>query len=78
MKDLGEERFSQGRLGYQSIHYLVKLPDQKTEWAEYKRFEGLIAEIQVRTILQHAWAEMEHDIQYKSADKFRRQSNYGL
>lgn len=69
MKDLGEERFTQGRFGYQSIHYLVKLPDQKTEWAEYKRFDGLIAEIQVRTILQHAWAEMEHDIQYKSSEQ---------
>jgi ppGpp synthetase/RelA/SpoT-type nucleotidyltranferase len=69
MKDLGEERFAQGRFGYQSIHYLVKLPEKKTEWAEYKRFDGLIAEIQVRTILQHAWAEMEHDIQYKSSEQ---------
>jgi len=69
MKDLGEERFSQGRFGYQSIHYLVKLPAPKTQWAEYKRFDGLIAEIQVRTILQHAWAEMEHDIQYKSSEQ---------
>ena len=29
-------------------------------------YEGMICEIQVRTILQHAWAEMEHNIQYKS------------
>lgn len=68
-KDLGEECFAQGRFGYQSIHYLVKLPTHKTTWAEYKRFDGLIAEIQVRTILQHAWAEMEHDIEYKSAEQ---------
>lgn len=68
-KDLGEERFTQGRFGYQSIHYLVKIPSKKTVWSEYKRFDGLIAEIQVRTILQHAWAEMEHDIQYKSTEQ---------
>ena len=35
---------------------------------EYARYDGLKAEIQVRTILQHAWAEIEHDIQYKSVE----------
>ncbi|MFF2907322.1 GTP pyrophosphokinase family protein [Paenibacillus sp. NPDC057934] len=54
------------RLGYQSIHYLIKLNTTRNSLAEYKNFHGLLAEIQVRTILQHAWAEIEHDIQYKS------------
>jgi putative GTP pyrophosphokinase len=55
------------RLGYQSIHYLVKLSSKRTNLAEYRRFGGLIAEIQARTVMQHAWAEIEHDIRYKSA-----------
>jgi putative GTP pyrophosphokinase len=60
---LKEEKF-----GYASIHYLVRLKGNRTELLEYSRFKGLLAEIQVRTILQHAWAEIEHDIQYKSVD----------
>jgi ppGpp synthetase/RelA/SpoT-type nucleotidyltranferase len=55
------------RLGYQSVHYLIQLTGRRTSLPEYQRFAGLTAEIQVRTVLQHAWAEIEHDIQYKSA-----------
>lgn len=57
-----EERF-----GYQSEHYLVQLDSKRTRLPEYQAHLGLVAEIQVRTILQHAWAEIEHDIQYKSS-----------
>ena len=56
----------EGRFGYQSEHFLVKMRPERTELPEYKPHAGLVAEIQVRTILQHAWAEIEHDIQYKS------------
>jgi ppGpp synthetase/RelA/SpoT-type nucleotidyltranferase len=54
------------RLGYQSVHYLVKYSEARYTLPEYRRYTGLVAEIQVRTILQHAWAEIEHDIQYKA------------
>jgi ppGpp synthetase/RelA/SpoT-type nucleotidyltranferase len=56
------------RLGYQSIHYLVELKPNRTALPEYARYKGLVAEIQLRTVLQHAWAEIEHDIQYKSVE----------
>jgi ppGpp synthetase/RelA/SpoT-type nucleotidyltranferase len=58
----------QERLGYQSIHFLVKLAPNRCDLPEYGRLKDLKAEIQVRTILQHAWAEIEHDIQYKSVE----------
>lgn len=54
------------QLGYQSVHYLVQLRSERLALPEYRRFAGLIAEVQVRTILQHAWAEIEHDMQYKA------------
>jgi len=62
-KDLLEEE----RFGYQSVHYLIRLNPARANLAEYHQFAGAITEVQVRTILQHAWAEIEHDIQYKSS-----------
>lgn len=57
----------EGKFGYQSIHFLARLSSSRTALSEYNRFSAITFEIQVRTILQHAWAEMEHDIQYKSS-----------
>jgi putative GTP pyrophosphokinase len=65
--DKGAELLEEDRFGYQSIHYLVKLTPHRAKLPEYDPFADAITEIQVRTILQHAWAEIEHDIQYKSA-----------
>jgi len=53
-------------LGYKSIHFLVKLNNDRLKLLEYIKYSDNISEIQVRTIMQHAWAEIEHDIEYKS------------
>ncbi len=66
-RDVGQERIDQGQFGYQSIHYLVKLPEGRLALPDFSTYEDLVCEIQVRTVLQHAWAEMEHDIQYKGS-----------
>jgi putative GTP pyrophosphokinase len=54
------------RFGYISLHYVAELPLSRTELTEMARFSGLVFEIQVRSILQHAWAEIEHDLGYKA------------
>jgi len=54
------------RFGYASVHYIVRLPEHRLALTENKRFEGCCAEIQIRSILQHVWAEIEHDLGYKS------------
>jgi putative GTP pyrophosphokinase len=64
--DKGRELIEEERFGYQSVHYLVRIKSNRARLAEYERFGRAITEVQVRTILQHAWAEIEHDIQYKS------------
>jgi putative GTP pyrophosphokinase len=63
----GLELIEEERFGYQSIHYLVCIKPDRTRLAEYERFANAVVEVQIRTILQHAWAEIEHDIQYKSS-----------
>ena len=48
-----------------SNNYVLKLKADRTALPEYARFSGLWCEVQVQTTLNHAWAEMEHDIIYK-------------
>jgi putative GTP pyrophosphokinase len=55
------------RFGYLSVHYVIELNASRLELSEYQLYSGLKAEIQIRSILQHAWAEIEHDIGYKSS-----------
>lgn len=52
--------------GYLSYHLICQFKKDRETLIEYKNFCGIKFEIQVRTILQHAWAEIEHDIGYKS------------
>jgi putative GTP pyrophosphokinase len=65
--DKREDLVEEERFGYASIHYIVRIGVPRATLPEYERFGETTAEIQIRTILQHAWAEIEHDIQYKSA-----------
>lgn len=69
------ERKGQGRtfseFGYESIHILLDIPEEiknqvENEFSELKVPNGLVCEIQIRTILQDAWAEVEHELVYKS------------
>ena len=48
-----------------SNNYVVRLTEQRTSLPEYARFDGMLCEVQVQTVLNHAWAEMAHDTLYK-------------
>jgi putative GTP pyrophosphokinase len=50
--------------GYESIHLLIELPEELRIYA--KGFDSSAIEIQLRTILQEAWAEVEHELVYKA------------
>jgi ppGpp synthetase/RelA/SpoT-type nucleotidyltranferase len=53
------------RFGYLSLHYICGLHPNRLMLPENRRYTGLLCEIQIRSILQHAWAEIEHDLGYK-------------
>jgi ppGpp synthetase/RelA/SpoT-type nucleotidyltranferase len=53
------------QFGYQSLHLVASLSKQRI-FSENSEYETLKIEIQVRSLIQHAWAEFEHAY-YKSA-----------
>jgi len=63
------------KVGYQSVHYVARLMQDRLRLPEYKQYEDKCFEIQIRTILQHAWAEIEHDRNYKFSGKLPDELN---
>jgi putative GTP pyrophosphokinase len=53
------------QIGYRSYHFTCDLGNRRVALPEFQAFTGMQFEVQVRTILQHAWAEVEHDRNYK-------------
>jgi putative GTP pyrophosphokinase len=58
----GEGR-SFSEFGYSSTHLLVAIPEELQR--NYPMLANFQVEIQIRTILQDAWAEVEHELIYK-------------
>jgi len=60
-----ENLLSEDQFGYRSFHFIGKIKKNWLEAPNYRGLEDLKTEIQVRTILMHAWAEIEHKLAYK-------------
>ena len=56
--------------GYDSYHFPIQVTRDTIFWDSLQSIDqdqltGLFCEVQLRTILRHAWAETEHDLRYK-------------
>lgn len=59
-EDLGPDR-----LGYRARHLVCTIKADRDALDDWKAFKGIRFEVQVTTVLGHAWAEFEHDRGYK-------------
>ena len=65
------QRLKPTEFGYRSVHYIISVkpgvfPQPDIDTVIPENIYGLKAEIQVRTILEHAWADFNHRLIYKS------------
>jgi ppGpp synthetase/RelA/SpoT-type nucleotidyltranferase len=56
-----KRRTAPDRFGYSAVNFVCAHSKKRGKDVEYKRFAGIRAEIQVTSILRHAWSEIEHE-----------------
>jgi len=64
-----DEKLSVDQIGYRSVHFICDIGPTREALPELEGLSNLSFEIQVRTVLQHAWAELAHDRNYKFTGK---------
>lgn len=57
---------------YNASHIVVKLDKKRLGLSEYSKFKNLICEIQLTTVLFHAWSEMAHNTIYKPSKELEQ------
>lgn len=67
------KRFS----GYWATHYRVHIPDVNLNESQ-KRYSEAKVEIQVASVLMHAWSEVEHDLVYKPLQGTLSEEEYAI
>lgn len=74
------ELLGANKVGYLSVHYIVTLKDDQIRPGE-DIYRGISCEVQIRTVLEDAWAQIFHDRQYKTElqavnlDRLSRRTN---
>ena len=64
--------------GYKANHYHVRLKDDVTLEESDKRYTEARVEVQVASVLMHAWSEVEHDLIYKPLEGELSHDEYAI
>ncbi|MBX7225670.1 MAG: RelA/SpoT domain-containing protein [Chitinophagales bacterium] len=56
---------SPDKFGYSSIHLIIAIKDEWTKTPDWENHKNKKAEIQIRTLSEHIWAETSHSLFYK-------------
>jgi ppGpp synthetase/RelA/SpoT-type nucleotidyltranferase len=68
-----QKRFS----GYWATHYRVRLREHRLQEPQ-KRYSNALVEVQVASVLMHAWSEVEHDLVYKPVHGSLSEDEYAI
>lgn len=68
-----EELLDTDQFGYRSYHFVISIKQEWLQTPNYKGLGELKAEVQVRTVLMHGWAEIMHNLSYKKKDHIPQQ-----
>lgn len=63
--DKSKQLKESNKFGYKGLHLDVKMSNDRKKFDEYGKIADFSVEIQIRTIIQHAWSSLDHKVIYK-------------
>lgn len=67
------QEMDEDQIGYLSVHEVASFKANRCELPEYSDYKDLKIEIQMRSVCQHAWASISHELGYKEEKYIPRQ-----